>query len=414
MLSELYKMVEKNSFTIEGTTIMKRTLMLKNQELLDFEVDPVTSKIRILDAPDADDTLLSSLGFGGSDLRDVVEAVIRGRRMSANRDDIDKILDAFNARSVYDLAFMGHGLSLSDKLWYRAPGSTERWEDVNFLDNAWDNAFCESVLTGDFKRLASCSPDVPDVTTGGDQRKAWEQTEDGIRLLKDSSYEHRADLEGELLAAELCSLLYGKDAYQPLSIVECYGGRFSASPLMVGRDEELIQGLRMFSMCGFDVREARKLTGPVTSQDFIDIISRAGVANASEHVAKIFAFKALALLHDLHAGNYGIIRNIETGACRATLPFDYDHAFGFPNKEFPFEFVCNNPDHAAFLCAISFSDLESSWDWDWYDPNVLEGFEERIVKAYAPFSSLPPNFGDLVARLFAMQRDYVNKVASKA
>ena len=391
---------------------MKRTLMLKNQELLDFEVDPATGQIRIVDAPGAEDASLSSLGFGGPNLHDAVEAVIGGRRLGANRGDKDKILDAFNARSVYDLVFMGHGLSLADKLWYRAPGSTERWEDVNFLDNAWDSAFCESVLTGDFKRLASCSPDVPDVTTSGSLRKAWEQTANGIRLLKDSNFENRADLEGELLAAELCSLLYGKDAYQPLSVVECYGGRFSASPLMVERDEELIQGLRMFSMCGIDVQEARELIGPVTPQGFIDILSRAGVVDVSAHVAKVFAFKALALLHDLHAGNYGIIRNIETGACRATLPFDYDHAFGFPYQGFPFESVCSNPSLAALLCAMSFSDLESSWDWSWYDPNALEGFEERIVEAYAPFSDLPPNFGELLARLFSMQRDYVNTVAS--
>ena len=37
---------------------MKRTLMLKNQELLDFEIDLVTGEIRIIDAPDTDDPLL--------------------------------------------------------------------------------------------------------------------------------------------------------------------------------------------------------------------------------------------------------------------------------------------------------------------------------------------------------------------
>ena len=46
---------------------MKRTLMLKNQELLDFGIDLVTGEIRILDAPDTDDPLLELLGLGGTD-----------------------------------------------------------------------------------------------------------------------------------------------------------------------------------------------------------------------------------------------------------------------------------------------------------------------------------------------------------
>ena len=405
-------MVENVSFVIDGTAFMKRTLMLKNQELLDFEVDPVTGKVRILDAPNADDALLSSLGFGGPDLHDIVEAVILGRRMSASRDDANKILDAFNARSVYELVFMGHGLSFVDKLWYRAPGSTERWEDINFYDNDWDGGFGAAILADDYEKLASCSPDVPDMTTGGHLRKAWERSEGCVQLIKETSFANGVDLEGALLGAELCRLLYGEDAYQPLSVVERYGRRFSASPLMIGRDEELMQGWRLFALGGFEASEWKRLMGPASPQDYRDIISRTGVTDASTHVAKVFAFKALALLQDLHAGNFGIIRNIETDARRAVLPFDYDRSFGFPYERFPFEKICNNPKLAMLFCAMSFSDLESSWDWDWYDPSALEGFEERIVETYAPLSSMPPNFGKLVARLFATQRSYVNTVAS--
>ncbi len=392
---------------------MKRTLMHQNQELLDFEVDPATKKIRILDAPDADDELLFSLGFGVSDRRELVSRVIFNRCMSSRRDDIAQILEAFGARSCFELAFMGHGLSVVDKLWYRASGSTERWEDVNFFDNDWDDTFKAAVLTHDYEKLASSSPDIPDVTTGGHLGKAWERSEGCIQLLKEPLFENGADLKGALLGAELCRLLYGQDAYQPLNIVERYGKRLAASPLMIGRDEELVQSLRLFAMGGFDVEESMQLTAPTTPKSLFDIITRAGVAHASSHVAKIFAFKALSLLADMHAGNFGIIRNIKTGACRAAPPFDYDRAFGFPFEGFPFESVCNNPEIAAFLCACSFSDLDSSWDWSWYDPSALDGFEERIVTAYADCTSFPSNFGELVAGLFVAQRDYVNKTVSK-
>ena len=390
---------------------MKRTLMLKNQELLDFDIEPVSGKMHILDAPDTGDALLSSIGLDGPDREAIVAGVIRHRRISPNREDVAQILDAFGARSTSELAFMGHGLSLVDKLWYRSSGSDERWEDINFIDNDWDSTFRMSMLTHDYRKLASCSPDVPDVTTGGHLRKAWERNEACVQLLKDSLFQNGSDLEGALLGAKLCCLLYGQDTFQPLNVVERYGRLFAASPLMVGRDEELVQGYRMFAMGGFDASEAAELMGSASPQVYVNAVSRAGVPGAMTHVAKVFAFKSLALLNDMHAGNIGIIRNIETGACRAAPPFDYDRSFGFPGIDFPFEDMCDNPNIAMILCAKEFSDLDSSWDWSWYDPGALEGFELRILDALSTNPELPSNFGKLVANLFVMQRNYVNEVA---
>ena len=76
--------------------------------------------------------------------------------------------------------------------------------------------------------------------------------------------------------------------------------------------------------------------------------------------------------------------------------------------------MCKNPGLASLLCAKEFSGLDSSWDWSWYDPQKLSGFESRIEEAYASFSDLPAGFGGLVARLFAVQRDYVNEVAARS
>ena len=392
---------------------MKRTLMLKNRELLDFEVDTKRREIRILDAPEAHDELLCSLGFGGPDREAFVSKILAYRHISGSRDDLGQILDAFGAGSVFELSFLGHGLSFIDKLWYREPSATERWEDVNFYDNDWDSSYRTSVLTRDYKSLATCSPDIPDLTTGGHLRKAWERTDEGVQLLKEPLFESGHDIEGALLGAELCRLFYGQDGYQPLNAVERFGRRFEASPLMVGCDEELVQGYRLFAMGGFDMRASNGLMGPASPQSFIDIISHVGVADVLTQAAKTFAFKDLALLADIHAGNFGIIRNLETGSRRAAPPFDYDRAFGFPFEGFPFESLCEKPDLAVFLCAGAFSDLDSSWDWSWYDPKALEGFEQRIVESHAHCTDFPPNLGSLVANLFSMQRNYLNETVSK-
>ncbi len=390
---------------------MKRTLMLKNRELLDFDFEPETKQVRILDAPEADDPLLASLGFGGPMGEKAVSWTIAERRMALNRDDMPQILDAFGASSNVELVFRGHGLSLVDQLWYRKPGSTERWEDINFFDNEWDTSFGTAILMRDYRHIASCSLETPDVTTLGHMRKAWERTPDGIRMIKEPLFENGCDIEGALLASKLCTRLFGQNAARPLYAVKRYDRPFSASPLMISRDEELVQGSRLFAKCGFDEHKAQELIGPVASQDYVDILVRSGVPDAYAGAAKVFAFKALSLLADMHAGNFGIICNVETGACRAALPFDYDRAFGLLSADFPLASMCNNPAYAMLLCAKEFSNLDPSWDWSWYDPRTLDGFEERIAGAYTGYDNLPPNFGDLVARLFVIQRNYINTVA---
>ena len=342
-----------------------------------------------------------------SDLNASLTELVRSRSMSPNRAGLDEILAGFGASSATELALMGHGASLTDHFWYRAPGSPARWEDVNFFDNDWDGTFRASILAGDYVGLSACSPDIPDVTTAGHLRKAWERRDAGIFLLKQARRDDGADLSGSLLASQLCALLFGRDAYQPLFAREVNGKRFSESPLMLARDEELVQGYRLYAMCGMQREEADEFAHSSSLQSIAEIFSRTGLEGHSAHLAKVATFKNLSLLNDIHSGNYGVICNVKTGERRFAPPFDYDRAFGFPNDECAYEQMCANPQSAALFCACRFSDLEPSWDWGWYDPRTLEGFEDRILEAYAHLKTLPPNFGQLVARLFVIQRSYL-------
>ena len=370
---------------------MKRTLMYRNQELLDFEVDTAAYKVHVLDAPERGDESLIKLGIDTNNLDEFITRFMLGRCISS-------------VRKVYPV-------SLTDHFWYRAPGSTERWEDINFFDNAWDETFCQAIYEGDYSKLSSCSPDIPDLTTRGTLEKAWEKNDQGIFLVKETLLKSGADSEGAVLGAKLCRLLYGEAAYQPLFAVERCGRRFSVSPLMISRDEELVQGRRLFALCNFNTEPESDIMGPTSAEMMLDAFSRAGIPNASAEVAKIFTFKDLALLADFHPGNYGLVCNVHTGERRVAPPFDYDRSFGFPNEDYPIDVMCSNPTLAIMTCAYSFTDLDPSWDMTWYKPEVLEGFEEHIIDAYDSHPELPSNFAALVAHLFVTQRDYVNGIA---
>jgi len=224
----------------------RHTLMQRDRELVDFEVDPVTGEACIVDA--ASDDLTASMGLAGDSKDRVLTTLVTRRALSSMRRDKDDVLAAFGAKSPVDLALMGHGLSLSDQFWYRAPGSSERWKDVNFFDNGWDQGFGAAVLSCDYARLATCSPDAPEVTTPGHAVKAWERNDDSIYLVKAAEYPDGAELVGAKLGYELCSLLFGKGCCVPLDVAERYGRPCSISPFMLDADEELADGNRLCAM----------------------------------------------------------------------------------------------------------------------------------------------------------------------
>lgn len=392
----------------------RRTLMQRDRELIDFEVDPATGEARIIDA--ASGNLAASLGLARENGDRVLTTLMMRRALSPLRKDKDDVLAAFGAKSPVDLALMGHGLSLSDQFWYRAPGSSERWEDVNFFGNGWDLGFGAAVLLGDYARLAACSPDVPEVTTPGHAVKAWERNDDGIYLVKAAEYPDGAELVGAKLGFDLCSLLFGEGCCISLDVTERHGRPCSISPLMLDGNEELADGNRLCAMA--DMWESPSLSrGGITTEGcdaLIDAYAAIGVADASAHVARRACFACLSLLLDFNPGNFGAIRRVDSDVWRAAPIFDYDGAFGIPFNGVSISDLCENPSFVELLCAHRFSFLKPSWDWSWCDVRALDGFEDAIKEAYASCWTLPPAFAELIAHLFVAQRDYVKKVASDA
>ena len=386
--------------------------MQRDREVAEFEIDPTTGKARVVDAASGD--LAASAGLTRKNRDQVLTTLIERRALSIMRKDKDDVLAAFGAKSPVDLALMGHGLSLSDQFWYRAPGSAERWEDVNFFGNGWDQGFGAAILLGDYTRLAACSPDVPEVTTPGHAVKAWERDDGGIYLVKAAEYPDGAELVGAKLGFDLCALLFGEGCYVPLDVVERCGRPCSISPLMLDRDEELADWNRLCAMA--DMWESSNLNrGGITMEAcdaLIDAYAAIGVEDASAHVARRACFSCLSLLLDFNPGNFGAIRTFDSDVWRVAPIFDYDGSFGFPFNGVSLSDLYENPLFVELLCAHRFSFLKSSWDWSWYDARALDGFEDAIMEAFASCRGLPPDFAKIIARLFIVQRDYVNKVAS--
>ena len=396
--------------------------MQRNQELVDFEIDPATTDVRIIDTSPAGDDLLAYVRPIRQDPEPIrlspeksLSVLAKKRAISPLREDMDDIIAAFGAKSSIDLVLRGYGLSLSDQFWYRAPGSTECWEEINFFDNEWDPGFGAAVFKRDYAGLASCSPNTPDVTTCGHAVKTWERRDDGIFLIKEPMSPDGRELIGAKLTSDLCARLFDERCYVPSEIVERYGRLCSAGPHMLASDEELAEGNRLRAIAGIQ-EVPGKSDGDGMSielfQSLIEAYTAVGVTEASAHIARMACCFCLSLTADFHSGNFGIIRKAGTNAWRPAPMFDFEGSFGISRNYDSYYFLIKNPGLAKLFCANRFSFCDPSWDWSWYDPRALDGFEEHIMKAFATNQSLPPEFGETATILFSMQRAYVNRISS--
>jgi len=395
-----------------------RTLMCRDLELLEFEADSETgavSSIRVLDESCnlAGHKTPSFVGWGGvkGSLIDDVERVLHRRCISPRRADLPEILLATGARSAAELTLRSNGCSLSDQYWYRPRGSQLRWEDVNFYDNDWDPSFGEAVLSRNWGALAKASVETPDITCNGWTRKSWIVEDGRKRLLKSSPIGGVTYLYGEIVVTHMLSRFLKPSEFTPYEMVHRYGEDYVACDNMLGSAEEHIS-----TDCLLGLERARFGDGVAgASSEVLNVFVRElqgiGVDSAPQIAAKIAVVSALSLCRDRHFFNYGIIRNVETGSYRASPLYDYGGSFGLGAPLESLRALCENPKFLALVVTSLFRELDSSWDYAWYDPRALEGFDEELEDELSAIDGLPATYPKIVRNAFSMQLKYVNEVA---
>lgn len=88
--------------------------MQRDQELVDFEVDPLTGNAHVIDASEVGVDLFDSMGYAQRGSHSALTGLVNGCAVDSLRPDVQDILTSFGALSPVHLALMGHGLSLSD------------------------------------------------------------------------------------------------------------------------------------------------------------------------------------------------------------------------------------------------------------------------------------------------------------
>ena len=394
---------------------MRYTLMNQGREVLDFAMDANSGLPTDIRPREGMGWAPMQFPTDGQDLVPSLDRFLRQRAICVDREDLASIMRACGTRRAVDLALQSGGFSLSDQYWYRHEGTNQTWEGSNFFDNEWDPSFGEAILKKDYDALAHASARTPDTTLGGFCRKAWIQTERGPRLHKATCADD-ANILCEALVSRMLDRLVGMRGHVPYQPATFCGELYSTSPVMLGKDEELVRGIELLGREGVALERLDAATGMRNFDELMGIYLRAlqkhGVPEPRQAVAKVFVTATLTLDFDTHPSNFGFIRNLKTLELREAPLFD--HGRGFTYMRDKFALIKREPRVAELLLGLHFCRLDPAWDYSWYDPHALDDFEDEILETLSAIDALPKGYAELMVALFKKQRSYVNRIAERS
>ena len=241
-----------------------------------------------------------------------VEGWLRGRAIDAHRTNSRLLKKALRLVSADDaeVVLKVNAVTITDTYWFRAGGSSLRYEDVRFKANYFDKL----ALRGDPDSFNQPYSPTPELTNIGSFEKCWRLTDGKWWMIKQGN-----DLElfSELFICKLgLALGFSMADYQledrtikSPDFTDGASYNYEAADGVVGGDEDY----------ALNFNEFWKMS-PELARQYLQIIY----------------LDTICFNMDRHTKNYGILRDVETGAVLRMAPnFDNNIALfarGIPKK----------------------------------------------------------------------------------
>lgn len=352
----------------------KLILMYRDFEVLSFEVDYDNCRVTILKKLDRFDK--APYGIEKSDHPDMsLLRFFNSRAIAAQRCDIARILKATGAKDEFELSFRGHGLSLSNHYWFKRENENLKYDDINFFSNGWDDTFGRAILNGDYEVLKTCDLNVPDIVTPGWGVKAWIY-DNGPKLYKlGIDNDHPEEAICEVLASRLANRIFENGEVLRYELKMINGKYASVSPCMITKDEELVPLSFVLPSEWYSFyrnKNIDKQSGKV----FLEKLKTCDMPELYQLFVKIYCFRTIGFISDLHFGNISMIRDMKTNKLRLAPLYDLGGAFG--SSKTGKDIISKANKGTMLMIYFLFSGLDPNWDYSWYNPDKLIGFEDEI------------------------------------
>ena len=356
----------------------KYILMYKDYEVLSFSIE--LGKINKLDVTEKLERFdLAPYGMNNDtpqeELNRVLFRFFNSRTIPPTRWDYEDILKATNCKNSLELSFKSHGLSLSNHYWFKKKDEKLKYDDINFFTNKWDDSFARAVLSRNYDALKNADLNVPDIVTPGWGVKGWLCEEEPTLYKLGIHKDHPDECLAEVLASNLARRMFKEGEVLHYELKTIYGQYASVSKVMIAIDEEIVQLSRilppeLYALYRTIHNEKKNM------KVFFDRLKESGFPDLYEFFVKIMCLRTLSFVSDLHFDNLSMIRNLRTGELRAAPIFDLGGAFG--SSKTGHDFLSKLSTGSYIIIYFLFGDIDPSWDFSWYDPTRLVGFEDEI------------------------------------
>lgn len=310
---------------------------------------------------------LGMLGMPIDKVHDHLNSWWKNRSIPKSRPYLEEALQTIGITSAIELAYLSHGLSLSDQYWIKEIDEDVLWEKINFFTNPFSDTVGRLIMHPTIKNidLENLSND-PSTTSDGVLPKRWVVI-DGIRMLMKGSLNSFQEPYNETIATMLHSSLLEESHYVTYTLSKDEDTVVSLCPNMLKDDEELISASSVQRI------ERTERIGTHTSplEHYLGCCKSMGIPDARTRISEMIACDYIIANHDRHFGNFGIIRNVNTLKCRIAPIYDSGSCLWNQVRDLniwdksyvskPFEEV---PEQQLALVK----------EWDWYDPSRLDPF----------------------------------------
>ena len=281
---------------------MLYTLMNKDAELFDIEMSSGNiRRIENLRQENKDLFPVFLAGLSSSGIDGVI-AWWQSRRIPESRDGVKELL--FNlGLSLDTLAEKSLGLSLSDHYWIR-PSKDIAWKDVNFFQNDFSGDIGDLLISGEWNGGSLASPDN---SSDGAVKKRWKIIGGERYLIKGSSEPfYQTEPFREVFASRLAELLFPRDFAVSYDLVWGNSSKadkkvYSACKNFVTADTEYVPFTHF-----------REIESKAYKLEHFEVCARI-CGEHSSVLDLILILDYIVLNEDRHFGNFGMIRNANTG-----------------------------------------------------------------------------------------------------
>lgn len=242
----------------------------------------------------------------------------RARGIPQTRQGLQKLLEREGANLPEELIQRNLGLSLSDQYWIKPKNSSLNWEEVNFFNNPFEKV---SLSTKKFAPEAREAQAKPDNTSDGNLEKHWECRNETRMLLKGGT-QYGQEPYNEVIASALHRRLLSPDEYVPYELEGEGATALSCCANFLNDEEEYIPAI-------YVMRSLEQQPSESDFEHYLACCERLGAKGVRKSLERMIVCDDVIANSDRHYRNFGLIRNVETGACRPAPLFDSGSSLWF-------------------------------------------------------------------------------------